>query len=301
MAIETIHFGDNSIEDYRETHYTHKDHLGSLDVITDSTGAIIQEQSFDAWGQRRNAINWAIFILTELTTFDHTLTTRGFTGHEMLDEVGVVHMNGRIYDQKLGRFLQADPIIQDPMNTQSLNRYSYAWNNPLNATDPSGYFVSLIVGVILAIKGGVDLAVAIAWMTAAAVTDTLIAGGSFKDALLAGISAVAFASIPLGEFGIGWGTVRDVVAMGFVGGVITVLQGGRFGNGFRPAGIGAVLGGATSARSSFGRSLSKGQKAVAGIIAGGTASVVSGGKFVNGVATAAFASIIRACSESITC
>ena len=49
-------------------------------------------------------------------------------------------MNGRICDAKIARFLQADPIIiQHPLNTQSLNRYSYIWNNPLNTTDPSGF------------------------------------------------------------------------------------------------------------------------------------------------------------------
>ena len=58
----------------------------------------------------------------------------------MVDSVGIIHMNGRIYDPTLGRFLQADPFIQAPYNTQSLNRYSYVLNNPLNATDPSGYF-----------------------------------------------------------------------------------------------------------------------------------------------------------------
>jgi len=49
-------------------------------------------------------------------------------------------MNGRIYDPKLGRMLQADPFIQSPTNSQSLNRYSYVLNNPLSYTDPSGYF-----------------------------------------------------------------------------------------------------------------------------------------------------------------
>jgi hypothetical protein len=49
-------------------------------------------------------------------------------------------MNGRIYDAKLGRFLQADPIVQAPKNSQNLNRYSYVLNNPLSYTDPSGFF-----------------------------------------------------------------------------------------------------------------------------------------------------------------
>ena len=116
----------------------------------DKIAQVQQTMDFDPWGARRNT-NWAAMSSTELTnTFfkNHSvsnsvgataLTSRGFTGHEMLDEVGVIHMNGRIYDAKLGRFLQADPLIQAPYNTQSLNRYSYTINNPLNATDPSGY------------------------------------------------------------------------------------------------------------------------------------------------------------------
>ncbi|WP_111640468.1 RHS repeat-associated core domain-containing protein [Marinimicrobium alkaliphilum] len=52
--------------------------------------------------------------------------------------------SGRVYDPKLARFVQTDPIVQDPRTTRSLNRYSYVWNNPLNATDPSGYIFSSI-------------------------------------------------------------------------------------------------------------------------------------------------------------
>jgi hypothetical protein len=48
-------------------------------------------------------------------------------------------MNGRIYDPLIGRFLSADPILQDPMNGQSYNRYSYVMNNPTNLTDPTGF------------------------------------------------------------------------------------------------------------------------------------------------------------------
>jgi hypothetical protein len=48
-------------------------------------------------------------------------------------------MNGRVYDYQLGRFLSVDPHIDAPLNSQSLNPYSYIMNNPLSGTDPTGY------------------------------------------------------------------------------------------------------------------------------------------------------------------
>jgi hypothetical protein len=48
-------------------------------------------------------------------------------------------MNGRAYDYNLGRFTGVDPFIQFPLNSQSLNPYSYILNNPLSGTDPTGY------------------------------------------------------------------------------------------------------------------------------------------------------------------
>ena len=66
-------------------------------------------------------------------------TRQGFTGHEHLDSLGLIHMNGRVYDHRLGRFLSVDPLIQFPADSQSLNPYSYIMNNPMAGTDPSGY------------------------------------------------------------------------------------------------------------------------------------------------------------------
>jgi len=51
----------------------------------------------------------------------------------------LIHMNGRVYDQELGRFLSADPFVQSPFMTNSFNRYSYVMNNPLKYTDPTGF------------------------------------------------------------------------------------------------------------------------------------------------------------------
>lgn len=54
-------------------------------------------------------------------------------------------MNGRVYDPGLARFTIADPIVQNQNDAQMMNRYSYTRNNPLNATDPSGYFLEMLL------------------------------------------------------------------------------------------------------------------------------------------------------------
>ncbi len=83
-----------------------------------------------------------------LIELDSYASPRGYTGHQHLDELGLIHMNGRQYapkevplgdDPLIGRFLQADPIIQEPYNLQNFNRYTYVLNNPLAFTDPTGY------------------------------------------------------------------------------------------------------------------------------------------------------------------
>ena len=70
----------------------------------------------------------------------------------MVDGVGIIHMNDRVYDPKLGG-LQADPFIQASYDTQRLNRYSYVMNNPLNAANPSGYFWNLVVQALNSLYG----------------------------------------------------------------------------------------------------------------------------------------------------
>ena len=50
-----------------------------------------------------------------------------------------IHMNGRVYDPVIGRFISADPYVTLPYDGQGLNRYAYTLNNPLAFTDPSGF------------------------------------------------------------------------------------------------------------------------------------------------------------------
>ncbi|MEX2964092.1 RHS repeat-associated core domain-containing protein [Microbulbifer sp. TYP-18] len=77
--------------------------------------------------------------LEDLLAAQGLTTRRGYTGHEHLDRTGLIHMNGRIYDPTLGRFLSPDPLVQAPTFSQSWNRYSYAFNNPVGFTDPTGF------------------------------------------------------------------------------------------------------------------------------------------------------------------
>lgn len=120
--------------------YIFKDHLGSIDVIADAYGNSEQRMSFNAWGERRKqTTTYTPMTVLELFNANTDITSRGYTSHEMLDELGLIHMNGRIYDAKLARFVQADPFIQAATDVQMYNRYSYVRNNPMNATDPSGF------------------------------------------------------------------------------------------------------------------------------------------------------------------
>ena len=126
--------------------YLLTDHLGSTHVLANESGVVEDTMSFDAFGARRDATSWAMkHEEASSGLLTSNITLRGFTGHEQIDEVGLVHMGGRVYDPILGRFLQADPFVQQPNNIQNFNRYSYVLNNPLNKTDPSGYFFQMLV------------------------------------------------------------------------------------------------------------------------------------------------------------
>jgi hypothetical protein len=80
--------------------YIFTDHIGSIIAVANETGAVLEGGGFNAFGERRTNGS-----ATGITTTGLASTTRGFTGHEMLDDgLDVIHMNGRIYDPTLGRF-----------------------------------------------------------------------------------------------------------------------------------------------------------------------------------------------------
>ena len=108
------------------------DHLGSVTTVTNVNGAIVQELSYDAWGNLRNPYTWS-GSFTGTPKFD-----RGYTGHEHLCTFGLINMNGRVYDPVMCCFLSVDTYVQDPGSPQNFNRYAYCLNNPLRYVDLDG-------------------------------------------------------------------------------------------------------------------------------------------------------------------
>jgi RHS repeat-associated protein len=304
--------------------YQHRDHLGSIVAMSDESGHLIGRMSFDPWGQRRDphfaqpAPNWVQWTQPrpdwlaahgDLPQY----TPRGFTGHEHVDDHGLIHMNGRIYDPHLGRFLQADPFIED---TGTLNRYTYVHNSPLNYTDPSGYFsvrrflrtaaavfVSVYTGGAAAGHWGlfgasVSSANAVATVAIGGALSSAIASGGWESAKWGAFSGMMFYNIgqwisnadwAAGNFAgsglSGAGFAAKSVSHGLAGGVISHLQGGRFGHGFASSGV-------TAAVSPYIAGGFRGNRFAQGAFAamvGGSTSRMTGGKFANGAVTAAMA------------
>ena len=116
------------------TRYVTGDHLGGVSVISDEVGTVDERMSYGAFGERRDPTNWQPYsTMPDLTN----ITDKGYTGQQQLDAVGLVHMNGRVYDPQIGRFLSPDPTVPDPLDGQSFARYAYVENNPLSEIDPS--------------------------------------------------------------------------------------------------------------------------------------------------------------------
>ena len=230
-----------------ERRYLHRDHLGSITAVTDKDAVLLAEYSFDSWGAYRNKDSWQ--PLAPSSKPDTSAASNwGYTGHEQLDHLDLVHMNGRIYDANLGRFLSADPIVQASGDLQSYNRYSYVRNNPLKYVDPSGY--SWLSKQWKRVKN----AVSDAWNDIVefhekyweAIVVTVIAVA--VTILTAGLAAPAVGGIVSGV----WGSVITGAIAGAAGGFAagfsgTLLYGGSLSDAFENGLIGAAWGGVAGA------------------------------------------------------
>jgi RHS repeat-associated protein len=293
-------------------YYFHTDHLGSISVITDQNGSVLQRLSYDAWGKTRLQTG----ADGQPPASD---TTRGFTGQEELSVSGLVHLNGRVYDPTFGRMISADPTVPDPLDPQAWNRYSYVGNDPLSFTDPSGFswlshFFHQVASYLQAnplVRSVLQIAlttiVALAnpelgfiavfiGATASAAIVTGLAGGTLNDdiraAAIAGATAVAFYAVGgftghTPEFGT-LEYVENIAGHAAVGCLISVASGGACGSGAVAGAVGAAVAPIASQAGLVGGT------AISGV-AGGLASVAVGGKFANGAVTAAFGYLSNTC------
>ncbi len=116
------------------TAYLHHDNLGSIEVVTDAAGTLLERRKYQPFGLRGREDDPSIAHGPALGGI-----RLGFTSHEADEEAGLINMKGRIYDPRLGRFLTRDPVVQAPFFSQAHNHYSYVTNNPLRFIDPTGF------------------------------------------------------------------------------------------------------------------------------------------------------------------
>ena len=127
-----IYLGDQRVASITngQVYYYHADHLGGANVLTNSTGVVKEITEYDPYGK----ISRNDHLGTAEEVAWYYFTSKGFDG-----EVGLYYYGARYYDPGLGRFITADTVVQSPSNPQTLNRYSYCGNNPVNRIDPTGH------------------------------------------------------------------------------------------------------------------------------------------------------------------
>ena len=108
-------------------HWVGSDHLGGTIRVLDGSFTALDGMRYKPYGEDRD-------------TGSSLNTDRKFTGQTEDETAGLYWYASRAYDPAIGRFVSPDPIVPAPGNPQSLNRYSYVYNNPLKYTDPTGHY-----------------------------------------------------------------------------------------------------------------------------------------------------------------
>lgn len=178
-------------------YYINSDNIGSITQLINESGQIQFEFNYDPWGRLRDANDWSIYSLDYQYDDGFDILERGFTGHEHMVAFNLINMNGRVYDPVLGQFIQPDNYVQLPEYAGSYNSFSYALNNPLMYTDPSGELIEpATIGIALFYIG-------LAYSVADVVTTYIDRGmdAAFKKAVGVGI-AYGASSVISGMWGL---------------------------------------------------------------------------------------------------
>lgn len=294
----------NSTLSSKDNYYLHRDNIGSIVAITKTDGSVVEKRFFDAWGNLKVLVNASGQIITNATQLINYnfLIDRGYTGHEHLWKAGLIHMNARIYDPVLRKFLSPDNLVQDPFNTQSYDRFSYVFNNPLLYVDIDGNEgISLVVAVVIAI--------------AVSVATHIVMNAIAGVPVWYGLGKAATTGAVMGAISFGIGSAVSSAATTFIGkaalqagmhaisgGIMSELSGGNFISGFAAGAISSIIASGIQALGTnfsgngalqdanrnylsynkFGTTYMKAAMVVAGGFSGGISSSIAGGKFIDG-------------------
>ncbi|SHL17811.1 RHS repeat-associated core domain-containing protein [Desulfatibacillum alkenivorans DSM 16219] len=134
MATKYIFGADRriaKITDGEGIQYFSKDHLGSSTVVTDDSGAVVEQADYRPFGEDR-------FYTGSVAT----PTPYKYTDQELDPSTGLYNYDARHYDPAIGRFISPDSLIPNLYDPQQLNPYAYCRNNPLIYVDPTGHWTN---------------------------------------------------------------------------------------------------------------------------------------------------------------
>ncbi|USN45507.1 MAG: hypothetical protein H6502_00010 [Candidatus Woesearchaeota archaeon] len=106
--------------------FFHYDHLGNVRAMTNGAGDVVYSASYTPFGG---------LLDEEVVEVENDLT---YAAKEFDRDSGLLNFGARHYSPLLGRFMSADSFEGSVVNPQSLNRYAYVLNNPMNLVDPTG-------------------------------------------------------------------------------------------------------------------------------------------------------------------
>ena len=104
--------------------YYLSDNLGSVSVLTNQSGTVIENSTYFPFGQIRSGGTQSKYL---------------YTGQENDPETNLDYYNARYYNPSNLHFTQPDSELPNVYDPQQLNRYSYVRNNPMTVNDPTGH------------------------------------------------------------------------------------------------------------------------------------------------------------------
>ncbi len=128
-----------SLDNTGKLMFFHGDHLGGTNVTTDINGERKELVEYEPFGQ---------FAKHEQYGDDEATAHYYFGGKRLDDETGLIDFGARLYNPLIGKFITPDSLVQSPGNPQTLNRYAYTSNNPINRIDSDGHWWFIVALII---------------------------------------------------------------------------------------------------------------------------------------------------------